>query len=77
MKKATVVVLTQEEFLTRIGIQLDSGLVLCTHHKDGRNLAWVGSEEKTKTISEFEQFIDQLISDGWEIEGRDILNEYR
>ena len=75
--KAQIFVLTQESFLTSIGIKLENGLMLKTHHTNGGNLAWAGKEVRVNTIKQFEEFVDSLANSGFEISGRELIEEYK
>lgn len=75
--RARVAVMTQETFLTGIGLVLDNGLILRTHLEGGGNLAWCGNEKKAEIIVQFDEFVAKLVEDGWTIDGHDVLDEYR
>lgn len=72
-----VFVTTQEGFLTNLGVKLENGLMLKAHFSTGGNLAWAGKEVRVDTINKFEEFLDGLEKLGFEIIGRDILDEYK
>ncbi len=75
--KACIGVFTQEEFLTGIFLSIDNGLILRTSLKGGGNLAWCGTQKQQETISQFDDLVDNLVKDGWIIDGLEILDEYR
>lgn len=75
--KACVGVLTQEGFLTGIFLSIDNGLILRTFLEGGANLAWCGEQKKQEVISQFDDLVDNLVKDGWTIDGLEVLDEYR
>lgn len=75
--KATVATLEQESFLSGLALKLENGLILRTFDESGVNMVWFSESDRFKVVSQFDEFLDRLEADGWEIEGRDILEEHR
>ena len=63
--KATVGVFTKEGFVSGLAIQLENGLLL---RNAGRDVCWLGQDEKQELYQKFDEFLAALEQAGFELD---------